>query len=52
VRITVAETLNAMLDTGADRLCHAERYERRKRGRIRERNPTSGTCRRKLAKSH
>jgi putative transposase len=28
VRSTVAETLNAMLDAGADRLCQAERYER------------------------
>src|SRR6266403_3432571 len=28
VRSTVEETLNAMLDAEADRLCHAERYER------------------------
>jgi len=27
VRSTVEETLNAMLDAEADRLCHAERYE-------------------------
>jgi putative transposase len=28
VRSTVEETLNAMLDAEADRLCRAERYER------------------------
>jgi putative transposase len=28
VRSTVEETLNAMLDAEADRLCQAERYER------------------------
>ncbi len=28
VRSTVEETLNAMLDAQADRLCQAERYER------------------------
>jgi len=28
VRSTVEETLNALLDAEADRLCHAERYER------------------------
>jgi transposase-like protein len=28
VRSTVEETLNAMLDAEADRLCDAERYER------------------------
>ena len=28
VRGTVEETLNALLDTEADRLCNAERYER------------------------
>ena len=28
VRSTVEETLNAMLDTEADHLCNAQRYER------------------------
>jgi len=28
VRLTVEETLNAMLDAGADDLCQAKRYER------------------------
>jgi putative transposase len=28
VRSTVEETLNALLDAEADRLCQAERYER------------------------
>jgi len=35
VRSTVEETLNAMLDAEADRLCRAERYERTEAGRTR-----------------
>jgi putative transposase len=31
VRGTVEETLNALLDAEADRLCHAQRYERSRR---------------------
>ena len=37
VRSTVEETLNAMLDAEADRLCGAERYERTEAGRTRGR---------------
>ena len=51
VRSTVEETLNAMLDAEADRLCQAERYERNGRGRIRGQDPTNGSYRRKRAKS-
>jgi hypothetical protein len=50
VRSTVEETLNAMLDAEADRLCQAERYEGPRRERIRGQVPTSGSCRRKPAK--
>ena len=44
VRSTVEETLNAMLDAEADRLCRAERYERH-RG---TEDTRAGTYRRQL----
>ena len=47
VRSTVEETLNAMLDAEAE----PSGTNGPKRGRIRERVPTSGTYRRRLAKS-
>jgi hypothetical protein len=46
VRSTTEETLNAMLDTEADHLCRAERYERTEARRDTRQVPTSGTCRR------
>jgi len=51
VRSTVEETLNAMLDAEADRLCRAERYERTEARRIRGRVPTNGSCTPKPVKS-
>ncbi len=51
VRSTVEETLNAMLDAEADRLCRAERYERTERARILGRVPTNGSCTPKSVKS-
>jgi transposase-like protein len=51
VRSTVEETLNAMLDAEADRLCRAERYERTEARKIRGQDPTSGSYRRKREKS-
>ncbi len=43
VRSTVEETLNALLDAEADRLCRAERYERTEPARTREQVPTIGS---------
>ena len=37
VRDTVEETLNALVDAEADRLCQAHRYERQKSGKTHER---------------
>jgi len=51
VRSTVEETLNAMLDAEADRLCRADGYERTEAGRTREPVPISGSCTPKWAKS-
>ena len=53
VRSTVEETLNAMLDAEADRLCRAEPSgtNGRRHGRIRGQVPTSGTYRRRRVKS-
>ena len=39
VRSTVEETLNAMLDAEADRLCRAERYERTEARKDSKRHP-------------
>ena len=53
VRSTVEETLNAMLDAEADRLCRAagpRSTNERKRGKIPGRDPTKGICRRRRAK--
>lgn len=44
VRSTVEETLNALLDAEADRLCGAERYERTEARRTRVPVPTNGSC--------
>jgi putative transposase len=44
VRSTVEETLNAMLDAEADRLCRAERYERREAPK----DTRAGSCERHL----
>ena len=44
VRSTVEETLNAMLDAEADRLCRAERYERTELARIREGSRSLHPC--------
>jgi transposase-like protein len=52
VRSPVEETLNAMLDAEADRLCRAERYERTERGKTRGQVPTSDGYRPKRGKSH
>ncbi len=44
VRSTVEETLNALLDAEADRLCRAERYERTE---VRK-DTRAGSCQRQL----
>jgi hypothetical protein len=44
VRGTVEETLNALLDAQADRLCNAQRYERSEAGRIVGLGAMSGRC--------
>jgi transposase-like protein len=44
VRSTVEETLNALLDAEADRLCRAERYERTEARCPRGLVPTNGSC--------
>ncbi len=44
VRSMVEETLNAMLDAEADRVCRAEHYERPRPGKTRRRVPISGNC--------
>ena len=49
VRGTVEETLNAMLEAEADRLCNAGRYER-KPGGISGLGATSASCRPKRAR--
>ena len=51
VRSTVEETLNAMLDAEADRLCRAERYERTEARKDTRAGSYQRTCRRKRAKS-
>ena len=51
VRGTVEETLNAMLDADADRLCRAERYDRTEARKDSVQVPTSDTCRGMRAKS-
>jgi hypothetical protein len=51
VRSTVEETLNAMLDGEADRLCQPSGTNGLRRGRIREQVATSGSYRRKRVKS-
>jgi putative transposase len=48
VRGTVEETLNALLDAEADRLCNAQRYERR--AAIPALATTSAACRPRLAR--
>ena len=45
VRGTVEETLNAMLEAEADRLCNAGRYERTRRGATSARGATIASCR-------
>ena len=50
VRGTVEETLNAMLEAEADRLCNAERYERTQAGAISGLAATSASCRPRPAK--
>ena len=45
VRGTVEETLNALLDAEADRLCNAQRYERSAARRIAAPATTSAACR-------
>ena len=46
VRGSVEETLNALLEAEADRLCNAQRYERR----IHARATMSASCRPRLAR--
>ena len=46
VRGSVEETLNALLDAEADRLCNAERYERSDAARTPGPGATRGSCRR------
>ena len=50
VRGTVEETLNAMLDAEADRLCNAQRYERTEARRDKRAGITSASCRPKPAR--
>jgi hypothetical protein len=50
VRGSVEETLNALLDAEADRLCNAARYERRRRVATRGRGPMSAACTRGRAR--
>ena len=45
VRGSVEETLNALLDAEADRLCNGARYERTRHAEIRGRGRTSASCR-------
>ena len=51
VRGTVEETLNALLDAEADRLCNAQRYERSEARRDTRAVITSAACRPRLARS-
>jgi len=50
VRGSVEETLNALLDAEADRLCNAQRYERSAAAVIRAPATTSAICRPRLAR--
>jgi putative transposase len=50
VRDSVAETLNALLDAEADRLCNAQRYERSEARRDTRPAATSASCRRRPAR--
>ena len=50
VRGTVEETLNALLDAEADRLCNAQRYERSELVAIPALATTSAACRPRLAR--
>jgi len=50
VRSTVEETLNALLDAEADRLCGAKRYERSEPARTSGRAAMSASCTRRPAK--
>ena len=50
VRGRVEETLNALLDAEADRLCNAQRYERSEDRRDTEPATTSASCRRRQAR--
>ena len=50
VQGTVEETLNAMLEAWADRLCNAERYERTQDGATSDLAATSASCRPRPAK--
>ncbi len=50
VRSSVEETLNALLDAEADRLCNAQRYERSAVRRDTRAGLTSATCRPRRAK--
>ena len=51
VRGSVEETLNALLEAEADRLCNAQRYERTEDDGTRAPATTSASCRRRLARS-
>ncbi len=51
VRSTVEETLNALLDAEADRLCGAQRYERNEARQDTRAGRISGSCRPRPAKS-
>jgi transposase-like protein len=50
VRTSVEETLNGLLDAEADRICGAQRYERSADRSILERDITSASSRRRLAR--
>jgi len=50
VRSTVEETLNALLDAEADRLCGARKYERTESRKDTRAAATTGTCRPRPAK--
>ena len=50
VRGSVEETLNALLEAEADRLCNAQRYERSEARQIHARATMSAGCRPRLAR--